>query len=188
MSAPRRRVRTVVVAVLVVAVAATAGCVPGSGDEVATASMQSGPRPAGELDREPGPDDELAPGGPSDPGDPELPDLGLPDLEMPDLGVPDVPDGLSEDCVELTFAYTELVALALAGDPNDEIDGLVDQLLEQAPEDLHADIEVVRATVTEAAGAGLFDAGRALLSDEFIAANERITEWLSTRCTVAEGS
>lgn len=95
--------------------------------------------------------------------------------------VPD-PETLRE-CAELAAAYSEIIALAYAGDPDGRLDELFDRLEGVAPQDLQDDLTIVRETVTDAAGDGILDTTGALLSEEFTAANEALVTWLSANCT-----
>lgn len=95
--------------------------------------------------------------------------------------VPD-PETLRE-CAELAAAYSEIIALAYAGDPDGRLDELFDRLEAVAPQDLQDDLTVVRETVTDAAGDGILDTTGALLSEEFTTANEAVVTWLSASCT-----
>jgi hypothetical protein len=175
-----RRVATLAVSLLAV-VLWSSGCA--TGGAAATASLESPPRPSGEL----------APDAPT-PGDdledllPEMPDLSIPDMTVPELDVP----GLGEQfdrCMELFMAYSELVVLAFSGDPEGQLPGLFDELEAAVPDDLQDELAIVRAAVEEAAAGGVLDAAGALIGEEFVTANEAIINWLSTECQVgSEGA
>jgi hypothetical protein len=152
------------------------GCA--TGGAAATASLESPPRPSGEL----------APGEP-DPGDdledllPDMPELSIPDMTVPEIDVP----GLGEEfdrCMDLFMAYSDLVVLAFSGDPDGRLPALFDELEAAVPEDLQDELAIVRSAVEEAAAGGVLDAAGALIGEEFVAANEAIINWLSTECQV----
>ena len=63
----------------------------------------------------------------------------------------------------------------------------IDELAAELPEDLRDELDVVRETLTEAAAGGLLDAAGSLTGQAFIDANEAITAWLVTECSVGDG-
>jgi hypothetical protein len=167
------------VTVAAVCGASLSSCGVAPGAEVSV-SMDSEPRPE--------PRSELTDPEMSDPGmpGPDLSEPGLEDLLPPELLDPDgtVPglEGASQQCIELSSAYSTTIVLAFAGDPDGELPGLFDQLEAAAPTAVREDLEVVRRIVTEASEGGLIDATGALISDEFVDANASVVDWLASLC------
>jgi len=181
-----RRVATALCMVFVVAVGggSLTSCGVAGVAEV-SASMDSAPRPElrSELTDPEFTDPELT--DPELPGpdlsDPGLEDLLPPELLDPDVALPDL-DGASQQCVELSSAYSTTIVLAFAGDPDGELPALFDQLDAAAPADVREDLDVVRRVVIEAADGGLIDATGALISEEFTDANATVVDWLASLC------
>lgn len=173
-----RRAVTVGVAFLAVLVL-SGGCA--TGGVAATASLQSAPRPAGELAPAPG---ELTPGDDLEDLLPEMPDLSIPDMTVPEIDLPGLGEGFDR-CMDLFMAYSDLVVLAFSGDPDGRLPGLFDELAAEIPADLQDELAIVRAAIDEAASGDVLDAAGALIGEEFIAANQAIIDWLSTECQLA---
>ena len=181
-----RRVATALCMVFVVAVAggSVTSCGVAGVAEV-SASMDSAPRPElrSELTDPEFTDPELT--DPQLPGpdlsDPRLEDLLPPELLDPDVTVPGL-DGASQECVELSSAYSRALVLAFTDDPDGELPGLFDQLDAAAPADVRDALGAVRRIVIEAADGGLIDATGALVSPEFVDANAKVAGWLSSLC------
>ncbi len=181
-------VRAVLSAVVVVTACSVLACSPGSPTR-ATASMRSEPRPASEP-----PDPATPPQESSPPSDlPSMDDLQreLDDLLGPDASIPDLSGPDSERltaCVDLAQTYGELIALALTGDPDRRIDGLVDELAQAMPPQFDDDLRVLRDSLHAAAAGGLLDATSELTSPEFRQATETIATWFSEECGSDGGS
>ena len=179
---PTYRVAAVAVAFLAI-LALAGGCA--AGGAAASASLESPPRPASELAPDPG---ELAPEDDLEDLLPEMPDLSIPDLTVPEIDLPELGEEFDR-CMDLFVAYSDLVVLAFSGDPDGRLPGLFDELAAALPDDLQDELAIVRSAIDEAASGGVLDAAGALISDEFIAANEAILNWLSTECQlVGEGA
>ena len=129
------------------------------------------------------PSDEFTP--PGGPGSEEtIPGLG--DIED-GLGdrFDDLTDGLGDlgDCADLGLAYSQLVIIAFTSeDPAAEIDAVIDELKGQVPDELRDDLQIVADTFADAGDGGILDATGAMSEPEFSAANEAITNWISTQC------
>lgn len=159
------------------------GCA--DGNQSASASLDSEPRPRGgsELEGGSGSDhpDQTVPGY----GTPELtiPDVSIPDLSVPEVPVPDFPGIEStQRCLELTEAYTQLTIAALDKNAATTVPELFEVLAAEAPDDIMDDLEYVRDAVVEASDGSLFDAGALYLDDRFNRANEVIFDWLMRTC------
>lgn len=161
---PRRNPRVAAVAVALLGVGLLGSCTPDAAE--VSASLESAPRPAPEA-----PEAPAAPGGELSP-DPTVPAL------------PDLPDAQQfADCVELTTAYTEVQVLAFTGDPDGRLDAQFELLEAAAPAEVADDLATIRSVVEELGGdAGVIDATGALLSEEYVAANEVVVDWLTTTC------
>jgi hypothetical protein len=161
---PRRNPRVAAVAVAILGVGLLGSCTPDAAE--VSASLESAPRPAREAPVTP--DGELSP----DPTEPAVPAL------------PDLPDAQQfADCVELTTAYTEVQVLAFTGDPDGRLDAQFELLEGAAPAEVADDLATIRSVVEELGGdAGVIDATGALLSEEYVAANEVVVDWLTTTC------
>lgn len=158
---PRRNPRVAAVAIALLGVGLLGSCSPDAAE--VRASLESAPRPA--------PEASLPPGGELSP-EPTVP------------AVPDLPDAQQfADCVELTTAYTEVQVLAFTGDPEGRLDAQFELLEAAAPVDVADDLATIRSVVEDLGGdAGVIDATGALLSEEYVAANEVVVDWLTTAC------
>lgn len=161
---PRRNPRVAAVAVVLLGAGLLASCTPDAAE--VSASLESAPRPAPEAPVTP--DGELSP----DPTEPSVPAL------------PDLPDAQQfADCVELTTAYTEVQVLAFTGDPEGRLDAQFELLEGAAPAEVADDLATIRSVVEDLGGdAGVIDATGALLSEEYVAANEVVVDWLTAAC------
>ena len=166
---------------VVVTVAGT-GCA--SGGRSAQASLDSEPRPStrSELD-DPG-------GDPDDGPDDTVPEYGMPELTVPDLSVPDlsVPDlsipgaEATEQCMDLTEAYVELVVLSYDSNAEAKAPALVDTLAAEAPRNVVPSLEYIRDAVVDASDDGALGATTLFLDADFNKANETVLDWLAGVC------
>lgn len=161
MRQPRRNPRVAAVAVALLGVGLLGACTPDAAE--VSASLESAPRPA--------------PAAPVPPGGELSPDPTAP-------AVPDLPDAQQfADCVELTTAYAEVQVLAFTGDPDGRLDAQFELLEGAAPTEVADDLATIRSIVEDLGGdAGVIDATGALLSEEYVAANEVVVDWLTTTC------
>jgi hypothetical protein len=161
---PRRNPRVAAVAVALLGVGLLGACTPDAAE--VSASLESAPRPA--------------PAAPVPPGGELSPDQSVP--AVPDL--PDLPDAQQfADCVELTTAYAEVQVLAFTGDPEGRLDAQFELLEGAAPAEVADDLATIRSIIEDLGGdAGVIDATGALLSEEYVAANEVVVDWLTTTC------
>ena len=122
---------------------------------------------------------------PEEPGAQEtIPGLGVIEHGLGDR-FDDLTEGLGDlgDCADLGLAYSQLVIIAFTSeDPAAEIDGVIGELEGQVPDELKDDLQVVADTFAEAGDGGIMDATAAMSDPEFSAANEAITDWISTQC------
>ena len=156
-----------------------------AGGRSAHASLDSEPRPAtrSELDDPSGEPDDTVP----EYGMPELtvPDLSLPDLSVPDMSVPDlsIPTAeATEQCMDLTEAYVELVVLSYDGDAAAKVPALFETLAAEAPRDVVPSLEYIRDAVIDASDDGALGATTLFLDAEFNKANEAVLDWLADVC------
>lgn len=154
------------------------GCA--TGGRSAHASLDSEPRPAtrSELDNpRGGPDDTVPEYG--------MPELTVPDLSVPDLSVPDlsIPYGeATQQCLDLTEAYIELVVLSYDGDAAARAPALFETLADEAPRDVLPSLEYVRDAVIDASDDGALGATTLFLDADFNKANEAVLDWLADVC------
>jgi hypothetical protein len=161
---PRRNPRVAAVAIALLGAGLLASCTPDTAE--VSASLESPQRPAPEALAPPG--GELSP-------EPTVPSAPTPD-ELPDAQQ-------FAECVELTTAYTEVQVLAYTGDPEGQLDTHFEQLEAAAPTDVADELATIRSIVEGLGGdPGVIDATQALLSEEYLAANEVVIDWLATAC------
>lgn len=154
------------------------GCA--TGGRSAHASLDSEPRPVtrSELDDPSGGPDDTVP----EYGMPELtvPDLSLPDLSVPDLTVPTAE--ATQQCMDLTEAYVELMVLSYDGDAAARAPALFETLADEAPTGVLPSLEYIRDAVVDASDDGALGATTLFLDAEFNKANEAVIEWLADVC------
>lgn len=162
---------------------AAGGCV--GGNQSASASLDSEPRPGKESELDGGTDpdrpDQTVPGY----GTPELtiPDLSSPNLSVPEIPVPDFPGVEStQRCQELTEAYLQLTIAALDSNASTTVPELFEVLAAEVPDDVRDELEYLRDAVIEASKGGAIEAGALYLDDQFNHANEVIFDWLIRTC------
>ena len=135
-----------------------------------------------------------------------LPDVSIPDISIPDVTLPagvTLPDGvtipagagLSEQCTQ----YAQLFASAFAGQSSafTGLDGAVEDLQAQVPDDLKDDVAVVATALSglvdlakeyEGNPSGLYADPEALAlfgDPAFVNSSQAVSNWLETECGVA---
>ena len=174
----RRMPPALMVLAMFVAVVATA-C--GGSSVEASAQKTSEVRPDPPKDEQTFPDESDEFGGDEQPGTEDtLPDLGDLGDEFDDI-TGDIGD--LGDCAALGFAYSGLMISAFtAEDPSAEVDSVIAELKAQAPADVQDDLDFVSSTLKDAAEGGFVDAAGAMSSQEFLDANQVISDWIVDEC------
>ncbi len=153
----------------------------------AHASLESEPRPS--RSESGGTGEPGAPGEPSGPDD-TVPEYGTPDLTIPGVSIPDLSipgsgaPGLeaTQQCLDLTEAYVQLIMLSYDSDAADKAAELFDTLAAEAPSDVVGHLEFIRDAVIDASDDSVLGATTLFLDEEFNRANEAVINWLAEVC------
>ena len=104
-------------------------------------------------------------------------------IEDGELGVGIDGNAIAPGQLEVGNAGPGEQVLAFTGDPEGRLDTQLELLETAAPADVDDDLATIRAVIEGLGGdAGVIDATGALLSDEYVAANEVVVDWLTTTC------